>query len=176
VLTRYARDGRHYLILTFALEQSNWVIKPSFPVFVYNALRYLGSGGAAAEQEPARPGDALHIPLPAGTDTAQLTRPDGSKVAVTPDVGNMARYAGTHRVGLYRVEPGIAGRDSFAVNLEDAAESDITPPASLEIGTQEVAQAGGVRTATPEVWRWFVGAALLIALFEWYIYNRRVMI
>jgi Ca-activated chloride channel family protein len=176
VLTRYAKDGRHYLILSFSIKMSDWVIKPSFPVFVYNALRYLGSGGATTEQGAARPGEALRIPLPAGTEQAQLTRPDGSKVTVRAEAGRPARYAGTHRVGVYRVEPAVEGRGSFAVNLELPAESDIAPRGNLKIGTQEVAQVGGVRTATPEIWRWFVGAALLIALFEWYIYNRRVMI
>ncbi len=176
VLARYAKDGRHYLILSFSVKMSDWVIKPSFPVFVYNALRYLGSGGATAEQGPARPGEALRIPLPAGTQEAELTRPDGSKVKLTVEPGQRARYAGTHRVGVYRVEPGIEGRDSFAVNLEDAAESDIAPRGNLKIGTQAVAEVSGIRTATPEIWRWFVGAALLIVLLEWYIYNRRVMV
>jgi len=176
VLARYARDGRHYLILSFSVKMSDWVIKPSFPVFVYNALRYLGSGGATAEQGPTRPGEALRIPLPPGTQAAELTRPDGSKVKLTVEPGQRARYAGTHRVGVYRVEPGIEGRDSFAVNLEDAAESDIAPRGNLKIGTQAVAEVSGIRTATPEIWRWFVGAALLIVLLEWYIYNRRVMV
>jgi len=176
VLTRYAKDARHYLILTFAVEQSTWWSKPSFPVFVYNALRYLGSGGATAEQGPTRPGEALRIPLPAGTQEAELTRPDGSKVKLTVEPGQQARYAGTHRVGVYRVEPGIEGRDRFAVNLEDAAESDIAPRGNLKIGSVPVPQVSGIRTATPEIWRWFVGAALLIVLLEWYIYNRRVMV
>ena len=176
VLARYARDGRHYLILSFSVKMSDWVIKPSFPVFVYNALRYLGSGGATAEQGPARPGEALRIPLPAGTQEAELTCPDGSKAKLSVEPGQQARYARTHRVGVYRVEPGIEGRDSFAVNLEDAAESDIAPLGNLKIGTVPVPQVSGIRTATPEIWRWFVGAALLIVLLEWYIYNRRVMI
>jgi len=176
VLTRYARDGRHYLILSFSVEMSDWVIKPSFPVFVYNALRYLGSGGATAEQGPTRPGETLRIPLPAGTQEAELTCPDSSKVKLSVEPGQQARYARTHRVGVYRVEPGIEGRDSFAVNLEDAAESDIAPRGNLKIGTQAVEEVSGIRTATPEIWRWFVGAALLIVLFEWYIYNRRVMV
>jgi hypothetical protein len=176
VLTRYARNGRHYLILSFSVEMSDWVIKPSFPVFVYNALRYLGSGGATAEQGPTRPGEALRIPLPAGTREAELTCPDSTRVELAVEPGQQARYARTHRVGVYRVEPGIEGRDRFAVNLEDAAESDIAPRGNLKIGAVPVPQVGGIRTATPEIWRWFVGAALLIALLEWYIYNRRVMV
>jgi hypothetical protein len=173
VLVRYSREGRQFVILTFGIEDTTWWQKPGFPMFAYNVLRYLAAGGGA-EGGTVRPGDVLRIPLPAGTASATLTLPNGSVAAVRPDADGVARYAGTSRVGLYRVSPGLEGRERFAVNLEDARESDITPRGELKIGGTAVAQGEAIRTATPEVWRWFVGTALLIALIEWYIYNRRV--
>ena len=177
VLFRYSNEGRHYLVLTFAIENSSWWGKISFPKFVQNAVLFMGSGGALAEREPRRPGDPLRIPLPAGTDTAKLARPDGTRATVRADARGVARYAATDTVGVYHVEPGIPGRDRFAVNLESASESDITPRESFPIGGSATIKVGeAIRAATPEIWRWFVGAALLIAFLEWYIYNRRVMI
>ena len=79
-------------------------------------------------------------------------------------------------VGVDRVENGIPGRDKFAVNLEDEWESNIAPRRNLRIGAEAVATGKAITTSSPEVWRWFVGAALLIAFIEWYIYNRRVLI
>lgn len=177
VLFRYSNEGRHYLVLTFAIENSSWWGKISFPKFVQNAVLFMGSGGALAEREPLRPGDPLRIPLPADTKTAKIARPDGTRETVRADSRGVARYAATHKVGVYRVEPGIHGRDCFAVNLESAGESDISPRESFQLGgAAEIEIGQAIRSATPEIWRWFIGTALLIAFLEWYIYNRRVMI
>lgn len=177
VLFRYSNEGRHYLVLSFAIENSTWWGKISFPKFVQNAVLFMGSGGALARREPLRPGDPLRIPLPAETESATLLRPDGKRATVRADSGGVAGYANTHRVGIYQVEAGVPGRDRFAVNLEDARESEIRPRESFPLGGAAQIDVGrAIRSATPEIWRWFIGAALLVAFLEWFIYNRRVMI
>jgi len=55
-------------------------------------------------------------------------------------------------------------------------ESDIRPRELTTLGGRAVVQGTPIRTATPEVWRWFVGAALVLLMIEWIIYNRRVLI
>jgi hypothetical protein len=177
LLARFAKDARNYMSLAFAIENTTWWSKPSFPVFVYNVIRYLSGGGTDVEQGPTRPGATLRIPLKPGTTEAKIVEPDGESAILKPDLAGMAHFSGTRRAGIYRVEPGIEGRDKFAVNLEDDWESRIAPPAqTLEIGGTTVKEGRQIQAATPEIWRWFIGAALLVALFEWYIYNRRVMI
>ncbi|MBK9128702.1 MAG: BatA and WFA domain-containing protein [Phycisphaerales bacterium] len=177
VLARVAADGRQCLVLAFALEQSDWWSKQSLPIFLYNAIRFLGGIDADAQAAAVRPGDALRIPAPAG-GTTQVIRPDGSRLPLAPDASGVAYFGGANRVGVYRVEPGLAGRDTFAVNLEDDEESDIAPPVGgLTMGgARPVERIDAISTATPEVWRWFVGAALLLVLIEWWVYNRRVMV
>lgn len=175
-LFRYSRNGRLCLVQTFAVEDSNIWRKQAFGIFMYNAMRYLG-GVAEAQQGPLHPGEALRIPLAAGTDQATLIRPDGRRELLTADAAGFGYYAGTDRVGLYRVEDGLPNHARYAVNLENPAESDIAPPTQpLKINVQEIEQLALIRTATPEVWRWFIGAALALVLIEWWIYNRRVMI
>lgn len=175
VLFRYAAAGRHCLVLTFAIEDSTWWSKLSFAVFMYNAIRYLGGGDAEAAGEPLRPGATLRIPAAPGGRTVRLLRPDGGQASIVPDGLGVAYYGGTERAGVYRVEGGLPGRDRFAVNLEDPHESDIAPPAGpLKTATGEVRELASIRTATPEVWRWFAGAALVLVLLEWWVYNRRV--
>jgi len=177
VLFRYSNEGRHYLVLTFAIEHSSWWGKISFPKFMQNAVVFMGAGGVVAQREPLRPGDPLRIPLPADVESAKLHRPDGKRAAVRPDARGVVRYAATHRVGIYRVVPGIPGLERFAVNLESPLESDVTPHESFPLGGAARIEVGApIRTSTPEIWRWFIGAALIIALLEWFIYNRRVMI
>ena len=176
VLLRYSKDARQYLILAFAIENSNWWSHQSFPVFMYNAIRFLGSESAGAETSSVRPGETLRVSLPIGSTEAKFVRPDDSTAIAAVDSGGVARYGGTDMVGVYRVENGIPGRDKFAVNLEDDWESNIAPRRNLRIGAEAVATGKAITTSSPEVWRWFVGAALLIAFIEWYIYNRRVLI
>ena len=177
VLFRYSNEGRHCLVLSFAIENSSWWGKLSFPKFMQNAVLFMGSGGALAERETLRPGDPLRIPVPVDAKEAQLVRPDGKRDQVRPDSHGVVRYARTHQVGLYRIEPGIAGRDQYAVNLESATESNIVPRRSFQIGGAATIEVGEtIQTGTPEIWRWFIGVALVIAFIEWYIYNRRVMI
>jgi hypothetical protein len=178
VLFRYAAGSRQYLVLTFAVERSTWVSKLSFPVFVYNAIRYLGGGDSDTDRGPVRPGDTLRIPVSPDAREIKLFRPNRSAVTLTADVAGQAYFGGTDRVGVYRTEGGVPGRDRFAVNLEDEWESDIAPPsAPLKIGTNVVVrELAAIQTATPEVWRWFVGAALVLVLFEWWVYNRRVVL
>jgi hypothetical protein len=176
VLARYARDGRHAVMLGFAIENTTWWTKQSFGVFMYNVVRYLGGGGAEVERGPTRPGQTLRIPVPGDAERVKLVRPDGERVTLKADAPGVAYYGGADRAGLYVVEDGVPEQSRFAVNLEDDWESDITPRTPGRIGTQPIQQVGAIRTATPEVWRWFIGAALVLVLFEWWVYNRRVMI
>jgi uncharacterized protein YegL len=176
MLGRYAVQGRQYLLLSFAIEDSDWWNKLSLGVFFYNAIRFLGGGSAVGETEVLRPGATLSARLPADVRDARLTRPDGTQVTVNPDVTGVCRYADTARVGIYRVNWAPDGQASFAVNLEDPAESNVAPGAEIHIGNVAVTRGEPIRSATPETWRWFIGACLLIVLVEWLIYNRRVMI
>ena len=177
ILFRYSNEGRHYLILTFAIENSTWWGKVSFPKFIQNAVVFMGSGGAGALRETQHPGDALRIPLPPEAAKVQIQKPNGKRDPLMPDARGFARYAGTYEVGIYNVEPGLPGQDKYAINLESAPESDITPRQSFKIGGNAQIEVGQtIRNATPEIWRWFIGVAILVVFVEWYIYNRRVMI
>ena len=61
------------------------------------------------------------------------------------------------------------------MNVADPYESDIAPPrAQLKTAAGAVPELARNRTATPEVWRWFAGAAVVLVLLEWWVYNRRV--
>lgn len=176
MLGRYAVEGRQYLLLSFAIEDSDWWNKLSLGVFFYNAIRFLGGGSAVGEAEVLRPGATLSVQLPADVREARLTRPDGTQVTVNSDVSGVCRFADTSHVGVYHADWADGGRATFAINLEDAAESNVAPGENIQIGNVAVSKGTPIRTSTPETWRWFIGACLLIVLVEWLIYNRRVMI
>lgn len=175
VLARVVDAGRQCLILGFPIEASTWWNKPSFPVFLYNATRFLGGTGLA-EGQTLRPGATLRISFPPSVKTGRIERPDGQTDRI-PIVDGLGRYGRTDVVGVYRAKNGIPTRDRFAINLADVGESAIAPRTDLGFSPSVQVEVGEqIKTATPEVWRWFIGAALVIALLEWYAYNRRVML
>lgn len=178
-VVRYLNQGRHYLIVNFAIEASNWWQKPGFPVFMYNALRYLGAGGAAGDQDAFQPGDTLRIQLPDGVESARLEKPQGPAQVLRPDATGTIYYGGTEHVGIYALRYDAGEREQiqrYAVNLADQWESDIVPRGAADLASPQIVAGQTIETATPEIWRWFIGVGLLLVLVEWYIYNRRVMI
>jgi hypothetical protein len=144
-------------------------------MFVYNAIRFLG-GASTEGASGLRPGETLRASLPVGVELAHIELPGGRTAEARPDESGVIRFGGTDRVGVYSIKEGAEGRDKFAVNLEDAWESNVAPRRMLTIGGTDVTVGEGIAASTPEVWRWFVAAALLIAFVEWYIYNRRVFV
>ena len=66
VLFRYSSEGRNFLVLTFAIEDSNWWGKVSFPKFVQNAVLFMGSGGMLAQREPGHKRTIPPFQLPEG--------------------------------------------------------------------------------------------------------------
>ena len=73
---------------------------------------------------------------------------------------------------MYRVKAGT-NDVMFAVNLLDAAESNLTPREELPFGKYSKVTAPTVRRANVELWRWIALAALAFLLFEWWYYHRR---
>lgn len=176
LMARIGRSGRQFLLLGFTPELSTWWREESYPMFMYNAIQYLGSAAAVGDTTANRPGEALRISLPPGETATVVTAPNGTTTRVVAGADGIALFGGTSRVGLYTAQPAAPGNERFAVNLEDEWESNIVPQTSIRIGQDEIQTASAIRMTTPEIWRWFIGAALVLLLIEWYIYNRRVMI
>ena len=176
VIGYYGQQGRQFLIVGFRIPDSPWWNKVSFPIFVYNALAWLGGAGTGERDAGLRPGQTLTVPAPAGTDELTIIRPDGRRVGVRVDPDRIARFGDTRRVGIYTIEPAPPQRGRVAVNLADPAESRIAPRPPERLGGVAVRTSPGIETRMPEVWRWAVGAALVLLLIEWYVYTRRVMI
>jgi len=70
------------------------------------------------------------------------------------------------------VEQGT-NRWSFAVNLLDARETDLTPKESLDRGRRAPVAATRIQPASLEGWRWFALAGFGILLTEWWWFHRR---
>jgi hypothetical protein len=171
ILAEISDGGVRHVLASFDVLQSNWPFYVSFPVFVQNAVNYLGSGGRLDAGLAFRPGEVVAATV--GRDgpmrwrgPVEMGAVSEAGVAVLP----MFTRAGVYHGATNQPPPW----DRVAVNLLDATESDLRVADELRVGATPVA--GQTRTASirREVWPWFIWAALAVLLVEWVIYTRRM--
>lgn len=186
VLTYLARDASQYLICSFGLIVEDdegimrintyWPASVDFIVFVQNAISYLSSNIATGGRQSVSPGQPITLAVPQRTDKVQIHRPDEVKDEVTATRHQTIHYARTRKVGVYRIEPGIEGRDQFAVNLFNQNESNVAPASSLTLGAQHLETKAGAIDINQPAWHYVLIAMLVLLILEWIVYNQRVFV
>lgn len=154
---------------------TNWPIRPSFPVFIFNVLNYLGGRKAVLGSSAVRPGQPVALEIPVGGQSPKVRSPQGEETALGSTGGNVS-FTKTSELGVYDVLTGSNRPQHFAVNLFHALESDLRPRTSVKIGNVNVAGEAASVLSRKELWRLLLVCALGVLLLEWYIYNRRVYI
>jgi predicted component of type VI protein secretion system len=85
-------------------------------------------------------------------------------------------------LGVYTVREGaeLEAGQHFAINLFDSRESDLVPREVIDIPyfdekTEQVGlHASLAEPSRKEIWKLLLIIGLLVLVFEWYVYNRRV--
>lgn len=157
---------------------TNWPLRPSFPVFIHEMLTYLAGSRLDMSTENVRPGEPHVVRAIASPETIQVVAPDGVSELVAASRENEFTITNTDQVGVYEVYEQDKLTQQFAVNLFDGTESQIRPleGESVLIGNTEVAvqRSPEWQFVKHQAWKPLVLLGLAILLFEWYIYNRRV--
>ena len=177
------RNGSVFLLAPFDVLDSTWPFEPSFVLFCYNAVSFLGMQVGQNEDANLLVGDPIVVD---GLDSGQNAFVDGpgfSGRQINANSSGSVRFPGTDHVGVYgiRAEPAAGGAAGgarlFAVNMLNDAESNIEPVRQIVAsGVQVQAQAAAVSRANLPLWPFFVGFVLLLACLEWLIYNQKVRI
>jgi hypothetical protein len=163
--------GRQRIVwVAFDTLQSTWPLRVSFPIFVANAVEWLDPAAARNAQLTIRAGEPFRLALADAPATARLTRPDGKTQELKLDGRELV--VGTEHSGVYRLRAGT-NEVTFAANLTDAQESDLTPQGELPLGKYARVEANLSVRADREVWRWLAAAGLCVLLFEWWWFHRR---
>ena len=156
---------------------TNWMTKQSFPIFVFNVVRYLGGSHGPADSDSLRPGDPATLEVPTPGATLQVRTPGGQQIELQGGESGKITFAGTTELGVYGVQSGAETVRQFAVNLFDLAESNIQPEDKpVKIGYVEIPGQSGWEATRRELWKLLLVLGLAVLLLEWYIYNRRVRI
>ena len=161
------------LSIAFSIQDSDWPLHISFPVFLSNTVRWLAARSAAEARLSYRAGETVRVASRGGEREAEIATPDDHKARVDLDQGGEGFFAATDRAGLYTVRSGDKSVERFAVNLLSEAESNTSPTKVLSFEGRIVeSQPERLRTNL-EIWFWFALAALIIFMAEWLIYCKR---
>jgi hypothetical protein len=130
-------------------------------IFTLNFLDWFFESGG-------RRGTAAGEPLALGATGKGdlLLTPRGEK---TSFVGDSGYFAETFHQGIYQLRRGGENR-LFAVNLQDANESDLR--ASAPVTVREADRGGGGAAALLSYWPYLLLASLLVLVTEWFIFPR----
>jgi hypothetical protein len=181
VLFTLNRQSFTDLVMTFPIQNlegkwaTTWFVHLGFPIFMTNVVTVLGNVNDGLNDPVVRPGDFKTLWPDRAMREVEVEAPGGQVERVQRGLRAIFAYGPAPRVGIYQVRWDGRVQRSFAVNLLDSAESDLTPRSSIDIGDERIA-AGATRATPRDVWKWVALAALLLLLVEWYIYNRRVYI
>ncbi len=166
---------RRVVAVAFSPMQSDWPLRISFPLFVGNAVAWLGAGPGGSASGMAHAlvaGDVLVVPAAAGGEAVEVTPPGGGAVRVPVDAGRAATFADTARTGLYRVRVGTGAPSDVAVNLLSRLESELAPRSTVELGGEKPESVAGAVASNREIWKGFALLALAVLCVEWFVYTR----
>jgi hypothetical protein len=168
-IVTYEADGKTF-------SNTDWPIRRSFPVFVMNALKYLGGVRSSLAAPNILPGSPAILRTATPVKSVMVKSPRGDQFEVPRELQNTFVFSRTDDLGVYEVREGSGNKvtQQFAVNLFDTRESDLTPAEKIDIGHEEVKAQQGKQSARKELWKWLLLGAIGVLIFEWYVYNRRV--
>ncbi|MFM2096650.1 MAG: hypothetical protein RIS70_3774 [Planctomycetota bacterium] len=158
------------------VPNTDWQRYYSFPIFVQNLLSYLGGAGSATTANSVLPGQPIRLRSAGNVGALEIRSPAGEESVLKREGGSGFIFSGTDLQGIYAVrESGQkVASQHFAVNLFQALESNLLPAEKLDIGSTEIRKEAVSEVTRRELWKLILGLALVVLLFEWYVYNRRV--
>ena len=161
-----SEGAQRRVFLSFSPLQSDFPLNISFPIFIANALDFLGGeAGTGALAVPA--GRPFQL---AGTREGTIQSADGESSEVTSN-GSTAVIRSVRKVGRYELNLDGKRRPVYA-SLRSERESRIAPELDLELGGGSVkAVESPLRFA--DYWRPFVVLCLLVLAGEWWLYSRK---
>ncbi len=162
-----------------SVANTDWPIKRSFPVFVFNSLSFLGGAVSTSSAKTVRPGQPVALNISSRFDKIRVSSPSGRTATLQRAGQPNVIFTQTEDAGFYETKPTNTDRvlQIFTVNLFSEQESNILVAPDVKIGaTSVVANQTQKDIARFELWRWLLALALIVLSVEWYLYNRRVAV
>ena len=165
---------------------TNWSRKLSFPSYWLNVLEYFAEAQKGAPSYS--PDSVVELRVNSLAEEFDVRLPDGETQEVAAEQPGRLVLHETGQLGAYQVLEKGEPIKQFAINLFDREESDIALEVrqegedgvkvveSIEIGFVDVDAQSPTAPVRRELWKPVLLLALVVLVFEWYIYNRRVYV
>ncbi len=167
LITAGEESGRRYMVMSFDMHESNWVMKYDFPIFMMHALNYL-MPDTLGDVRDALCGDILTLHLDGRAASASVVSPDGTAHTIAPPYPALP-FAGTDAPGIYTLSQvmvqGEKADAPFAVNVP-VSESDVRFVAQ-STGAQKAQ--GGIQYYGLELTSLLLFALLAFMMAEWWV-------
>ncbi len=147
------------LVLTVHLEMGDLPFRTAFPILAMNALNFF-NGGQGELRESLATGSTTSVTL---ANEATLKAPDGTEKQLPAGKLTVGPF---DQVGVWTID-----KDQYAVNLMNAAESDLRAPEDYPSSAHAAGLVAGF-LGRP-VWYYLIAFAWAMAALEWYLYQRR---
>jgi hypothetical protein len=157
------------LRLGFALEDSDFQLRPSFPIFLVNVIKFFTARTVPRALVKLTVGEPYLIPVPAGLpindEAGRIITPQGEKIPVRLDKGGDSYYRPL-RAGIHKFV--LGGFNAAFIAALAESESRITPYDGLS--SEKITQRGFWGTFGGYVlgWRMFALLAFLLIILEWW--------
>jgi len=169
-----------HLVLAFDPAESTWPLHPGYTVFLASAIDFLTLRGDASAGRYFTTGAAARAAWPGEGSGRRLMLTGPAEVTVEVPAGASAgeevSVGRLERAGVYRVTGAPSGPGGLVcINLLNETESAIRVEPGLQISGRPVRPY--TADSTPrEVWPWFVAAATVLLVVEWFLYAARMRV
>lgn len=162
--------GKKWVYIGWNLMESDFPVRPGFPIFVANMLKWTTGDRPAEQGFTLRAGTPVSLALPGSETQFIMKTPDGREQSLEVLDGTLV-VRGADKVGRYELL-GSNLRIPFAVNLLNHDESNIAPRTTFQMGGKSVV-AKGQSSTMRELWKPLALLALIILAVEWWIFIKR---
>lgn len=170
IISKGYNQGHPLVLLGFDIEDTDWPLHSSFPIFLYNSISYL------TEQRDLigylQPGERKEIAHSTGVTNSSILGEGFEKISNLNT--DEAFLVAPNQPGLYRLKEVTnfgAKERLFAVTLDDE-EKYISPSKSFNLKVESKELREKEQQNPNEIWNWFAALALLLLIVEWEVYRR----
>jgi hypothetical protein len=161
-----SQGDQRQIYVSFEPMKSDFPLQVGFPIFIANALDFLGGEGDSMRLA-VKPGSPFSV---ASSQPGTLVTPDDGTFKIVP-TGSSLIVRQVRRAGDYKLTVNGQDRTVYAT-LRSDLESDIAPKATLSLGSQSV-KASRSPARFADFWRPALLLSLLALAAEWWLFAKR---
>lgn len=157
-------EGVRAIVVGFTLQQSDLPLQVAFPIFLSNALTWLG--GVGQTYQAGRP-----VIIPAREDREALVSGPAGMAMTVPASGGRFVIPSLDRAGIYTLR---AGRREIRLAVNPAPEETEIAPVTSSATTGDSAPTVAVQERGVDLWPLLLLLALGVLVAEWLLWLREL--